>query len=196
MKNISIFTVIVLMFTLLQSIRAQEEKCGGETRWESKVLIDTKANLIDFSPRTATIHTLSTWKLVVTGDQTPRVINERKAVKVKALLAEYKKEADRDYHLILIDPKHPEDSMVAEIPDPLCPQAIQSGHAANYQEALDTLQAISGGKLNKTKKVFNPPVLCYITGIPFYDPPHRGRKPSGNAPNNLEIHPITKMERK
>ncbi len=195
MNKTFLFLVFICTIILLQSVWSQTTKCGGETRWESKVLIDSRANLIDFTPKSATIHTLSKWKLVVTGDTTPRFLNERKAVKVKALLAEYKREADKDYHLILIDPKHPEDSMVAEIPGPECPQAKQSGHAESYQEALDSLTAISGGKLNKTKKSFNPPVKCFVTGIPFYDPPHHGRKPEGNAPNNLEIHPIMKMGR-
>jgi len=90
-------------------------------------------------------------------------------------------EADGDYHLVLASTRDTTITMIAEVPDPTCAGACASGFAKVYaqvrQKLLDYLNSAQSGA--------RP--LVQITGVGFFDYPHRQR---GVAPNGIEMHPV------
>ncbi|MEW6468113.1 MAG: hypothetical protein AB1458_04275 [Bacteroidota bacterium] len=180
MKNLYIILAVIGLW----SFTLADDSCGKQ-RWEIKTLSDKDAGKIRLKPKKTTIRKMRALKVKPTKDDTPRQPIEMKAVKLDCYIAEYKKEGDHDYHLIIFSGK---DTMVAEIVDPDCPDAKKSQYNSTFRTVRDTFDVYKKqGKYKKHK--------WRITGIPFIDVKHNGTRPEGQAPNEVEIHPVMKMER-
>lgn len=101
---------------------------------------------------------------------------------VKATLTEFKKEADEDYHLVLVSGSN---TMIAEIPDPSCASGSPFlGGIKIARSQFDAQFSASG-----TMKHVN--VSVTVTGVAFFDFIH-GQ--TGVAPNGIEIHPVLDIQ--
>ncbi len=119
-------------------------------------------------------------------DSGKRALAEKKKVHVYALLLAYSREADGDYHLILMDPKD-SSTLIAEIPNPQHP-AIKNNIVLVklYTQARKTIDSAFGAPTTQTKFFTNKPKLS-VTGIVFFDKAGHGL---GHAENSVEIHPV------
>jgi hypothetical protein len=183
-------------------------RCGGTERWFVKVGTDSKAQDVDVAhPIPITVAGLNQLpKLqgtVPAGDNKFRLPEETKVYVVEGLLALFKDEDDADYHLVITDSslqytpggpssdgKETGTSFIAEIPDPGCVAGQKGalGVPSTFQAAIESSRQkfeaqFPGGK--GADKPLGIPVT--VTGIAFYDRPHRQ---TGRAVNGIELHPI------
>jgi hypothetical protein len=152
-----------------------------------KTLTDSKANQVDFNNIVkSTVYKQTKLDSQDIGENTPRLEEEKTVYKIRCYLIAYKTEADRDYHLVIKDEKR-KTTMVAEICDPTCPGIINSAAYDNFVEVRNKFESYFKTKSKKKIKVH-----IQIEGVGFYDKEHP-TPPTGNAKNNREIHPITKL---
>src|ERR1035437_1710532 len=154
--------------------------CGGVERWAIKVLTDPSAPLVNYTPILTTIDSLI--HIPTSPDQNaPRMQGiEFQSYTVKCKITIKKNEDDNDYHLVLKDST---ETMIGEVPDPVCSAAASSAHVDEYIAARNWVNSNIG--IDPVPNVNIAPVD--ITGVAFVDPPH-GQ--NGRAPNGMEIHPI------
>lgn len=185
-------TIAGLVYTLLFAgagagiiDRDNTPKCGGEERWEEKVLIDEAVDEINADPAETTIEQLnaiSTKEITITKS-TKRQDLEKQVFTVKdCFITHAIKEADNDIHLVIEDGHG--GHMIAEIPDPKCPDAKKSQFKNQFKEAQKTFL--------KYQNVYNH-YRFDITGVRFIDKKH-AKNPTGNAANNIELHPVIQLK--
>ncbi len=121
------------------------------------------------------------------GTNTFRLDDEKTVYKIRCWLLGYKTEDDRDYHLIIGDERR-RVTMVAEICDPTCPDLIKSTAYNNFVEVRNKFELFFNGRSSHRTLHLH----IHIEGIGFFDKKH-SNPPTGNAHNNREIHPITKL---
>lgn len=184
-----LFAIPVLWFVCVAP-RAQAQ-CGKE-RWDIKDLNDAHAKKVNFTPVVRTVAQLLQLPVVVPTRNEARRSDERTTYRVHCELVRYKLETDGDVHMVIRDVHDPSAHMIAEIPDPTCPDALAGGHAAEFQKARDALIKIvkKHPPLPRMQSIHPPPKI-EIVGVGFYDPPH-GQ--SGMAPNDLELHPVIELK--
>lgn len=159
-----------------------DKKCGGTDGWDEKVLVDKGASDIIQTPRRTTIADLNA---IVTDEEKrtkdePRMSFEKQIVTVKnCLIRAVLRENDNDYHLVVTDRQG--NHLIAEIPDPKCPDAKHSEYLDQFSQARAMMEKY-GSSFQHYE--FN------ITGVPFRD---RSHGQTGRADNNLEIHPVLNM---
>lgn len=187
------FLIGGLFYTLLFAGAAEEiggrdadNICGGEERWEQKVMIDPQADSIHETPVETTIAELiaidTKLKENKYAEGKPRMQIERQVYKIKhCFITDVLRENDNDLHLVIEDgEKH---TMIAEIPDPACREAKKSQWIEFFSDARSTLFTY---KSNYRHFLFT------ITGVLFVDKSH-GQ--TGKAPNSIEIHPILEIKK-
>lgn len=156
--------------------------CNGSERWDVKVVSDTGQGDITTKPEHTTIAELnakSTSQFKI-GNSTERLPIENQVYQVvNCRIHAAFREADNDIHLWIEDPKSGA-HMIAEIPDPTCPQTHDS-------EFLDKYKTVRATFL-KYADHFDQ-YKWDITGVLFIDKKH-GTPPSGNADNCIELHPV------
>ena len=154
--------------------------CGGVERWAVKVLTDPSAPLVNYTPILTTIDSLI--HIPTSPDQNaPRMQGiEFQSYTVKCNITIKKNEDDNDYHLVLKDST---ETMIGEVPDPVCSAAASSAHVDEYIAARNWVN--TNISPDPVPNVNIAPVD--ITGVAFVDFPH-GQ--TGAAPNQMEIHPI------
>ena len=158
------------------------DRCGGVHRWDVKVLNDD-VSVIQNKTVKSTIAELIELETPTVGKKTPRQDVEKKKYKLENIKIVKKiPEADEDLHLVLEDDDG--NQMIAEIPYHDCPDAQESGFAAAYLQAR-----INFLKHSKDFKDFR----WNITGVAFVDLTH-GTTQHGAAPNEIELHPVLKIE--
>ncbi len=166
--------------------------CGTE-RWDVKDLNDPDAGKVKKKAVNTTVAKLIGMPAIKAGKSDPRYPEEQRLFRVKCKIARFKLEGDSDIHLVIEDPDDPSMHMIAEIPDPRCPDAIAGGHADEFKAARNELEAlVSPHKPGKRMQAISPPLEVYLTGVCFFDPPH-GQ--TGRAPNNMELHPVIRVEK-
>lgn len=160
------------------SLAAQTPRCGVE-RWPVKVVIDDDTSRVDRAPRATTVAELAAMpRPAGPFPQRARVAPEELITwRVRAILWNVRVEPDGDVHLVLADPDNPAVRLIAEAPDSNC--AIGSSLAATFAQVRRDLRRIGRRR------------LVDVTGIAFFDRPHGQR---GAAPNNIELHPLLKIE--
>ncbi|HEV7674400.1 MAG TPA: hypothetical protein VGQ12_07710 [Candidatus Angelobacter sp.] len=183
---------ILLLLALSGAAFAQ---CGVE-RTDVKDLRDKATVEIHMKPVSATVGEMRKLKPPVKiGNTLPRQDSEKQVYEVVADIIGYKHEAfnkstnsgDGDYHVVLSTPGKPKQTMIMEIPDPLCAPG-------NYKEALTQLRAFIDsldGKASPTFKTLANPVRVKASGVLFFDKIH-GQK--GVAPNGVELHPALEIK--
>ncbi len=164
-------------------------QCGSE-RWIVKALADEDSARVDFTPEKATVADLlklvrpTSSKLPIDGRYEP---TELKTYTVDAVLAGFKLEDDKDFHLVMADPANAKRTFIAEIPNPACSRVCQSSQLAKMKAVREKFVE-KFGPGGAYKKV-NVPVT--ITGVAFFDFRH-GQ--TGVAPNAFELHPVLDIE--
>lgn len=162
-----------------------DKKCGGEDRWQQKILVDDKAMNINTLSTLTTIASINSINTTAEpnkfADNKPRMSIEQQVYTIKhCYISDALRENDNDVHLVIEDGKG--HHMIAEIPDPTCIGIATSpwlgdiqkvrnfflDHASNYRHFLFT-----------------------VTGPLFVDKAH---SQTGKADNNIEIHPILKLD--
>src|SRR4030095_1922908 len=187
------FLIGGLLYTLLFAAAAEniggkdsDNKCGGEERWNVKVVTDPNADKARSGFEETTIADLikiDTKKPENKyGEDKPRMEIETHLYKIRhCFITDVLRENDNDLHLVIEDGAG--NHMIAEIPDPKCSEAQKSDWIGNFEEARNTLVQFSN---NYRHFMFS------ITGFLFVDKKH-GQ--TGRAPNNVELHPIIEIKK-
>ena len=157
-----------------QPTRRAVAQCGVE-RWRVKILADQDRDLVNWSPETTSVRALRRLPMPRHAYPAARRIPPYELVlyRVHAIVRQILPEPDGDWHVILADPDHVEETLVAEIPDSSC--ALGSGHEAEYAQARRSLRGVPRH------------ALVELDGIGFFDFLHGQR---GMAPNGFELHPV------
>jgi len=165
--------------------RDNDNKCGGEERWEQKVLIDEKTEDINTTPVLTTIkdmNDISTSNFEIKKN-TERQDIEKQVYTIKdCFITHAIREDDNDIHIVIEDgQKH---TMIAEIPDTKCKDAKSSEFVDDFRKARKTFL--------KYQNVYNH-YKFDITGVLFVDKKH-SKPPTGNGKNNVELHPVIDLK--
>lgn len=160
--------------------------CGGEERWQQKVLVDPEAQKINQTPEQTTIANLLTIDTKSKDSKymegRPRMKIEEKLYTIKhCFITDVLRENDNDLHMVIEDGHG--NHMIAEIPDPKCPDAKKSEWDENFNEARSSITDVAS-----TYRHF----LFTVTGVLFVDKAH-GQ--TGKATNNVEIHPVIEIKK-
>jgi len=168
--------------------RDSDNKCKGTQRWDVKVVAENENSdyNISMKPMAATIEYLNS--IPTDGydikPKTPRQDIETQVYTIKnCFITHAILENDNDIHLVLEDGKN--HTMIAEIPDPDCEITGDSELAERYRKARQTFL---DNKLIYQNYQWN------ISGILFIDKKHP-TSPTGNADNNIELHPVISLKR-
>jgi Lamin Tail Domain/Calx-beta domain/Domain of unknown function (DUF4214) len=156
--------------------------CGIE-RWSVKTGTDASAGLIDLSSAApTTVATMRGWPKPADLPDNSRISPyETTLWVVNATLAQYKREEDLDYHLVLRDEAG--NTMIAEVAQPSC-VAAGDAFAARIADARAKFDA----RLPDATTTFKTADLpVQVTGVGFFDILH-GQ--TGVAPNGVELHPV------
>lgn len=169
---------------------------GQVYRGSVKLLIDTAGLRVSQLPIIkTTVSILGNPKLTPKPapkqlDSGKRAPTEKQKVQVNALLLGYSREADGDYHLILMDTKD-SSTMIAELPNAGHPALVNRPDlAALYNKARMYIDSSFGAPSTQTK-FFAQETILQITGILFFDKAGHGL---GHAKNSAEIHPILEVK--
>ena len=185
------FLIGTLVYTLLFAAAAEniggkdsDNICGGEERWDVKVVIDPNADMARKTFEEATIADLlkiDTKKPENKyGENKPRMEIETHLYKIRhCFITDVLREDDNDLHLVIEDGRG--NHMIAEIPDPKCPDAKKSDRTGDFEQVRNTMLQFSNNYRH---------FMFAITGYLFVDKKH-GQ--TGRAPNNVELHPIIEL---
>lgn len=185
---LTLVAFIILITNSFAQVKSGEEEetttCGGVERWDVKVLTDSKVSTIDFNPITTTVSGLVSIVTPKPSTTMPRYAGvEDKTFRVICKVTIKKNEADGDYHLVFSDGIN---TFIGEIPNPVCAAASSSAYVNQYITARNFIDTYIPKASNSNVNI--PDVE--VTGVAFIDPPH-GQ--TGKAPNNIELHPILKI---
>ena len=177
---------LLLIWLLIWICFTSSAQCGKE-RWHVKTLSDKDTVKIDFKNRIkTTINTQAKLpKPAKIPKNMPRQNTEFNVYTIDCYIIEYKRETDKDIHIVLRDLKS-NATMVAEIPSPECPEVQRTSRYKKFAD-LYTWFTVNIGKPTSSFKTLPKPVKVRITGVGFYDFIHGQR---GMAPNGREIHPV------
>jgi hypothetical protein len=160
--------------------------CGVE-RWPVKTLADPGERGIHFTARPASIAALTKLPVVIGIGGARGVGTEQKNFRVKAKLVGIKVESDRDFHLVIADPRTGA-TMIAEFPNKTCTNGAPAAKRAKMETARAAILQACG---------FTPDAgyhhltgTATISGIAFFDFLHRQ---TGHAPNGVELHPVLRF---
>jgi len=163
-----------------EATRAIQGATCGVDRWPVKTLADPGARLMKFAVRPATVRYLGSLP-VSAGGQDSRSPLESRVFGVRARLVSVKREADSDYHLVLVERGA---TMIAEMPLPACMSRVKHRYAMTT--ARSELERAVGGPVGESW--IHPKLSVRVVGVLFFDFPH-GQ--SGHARNYAELHPVT-----
>lgn len=160
-------------------------RCGVE-RWAVKTLSDDRAGEVHFAPQPATVDELRALPEPdppMRGNEARRD-DERQVYSATVALVRFKREDDRDVHLVVADPSDRSHTMIVELPDVACAGAIASAQKDAMRAAREAFEAACGKPTTKFRELNGTAV---ITGVLFFDEKH-GQ--NGLAPNGVELHPL------
>ena len=166
-------------------------KCGTE-RWDVKILSDKDTVKIDFSKKyQTTVHQQVSLSMpdIRISEHLPRMSGETNVYTLVCYLIEYKKEKDKDVHLVIMDLNTGE-TMVAEIPGSECSEIRRTSRYFMFVNLNNWFISNIGRPTSKFKKP-GKKLKIQITGVGFFDFIH-GQK--GMAANGREIHPVLEMK--
>ncbi len=169
-------------------------KCGTE-RWAVKTLTDQDTGGIVPQVVGTTVLALRQLRAPPRDSLPPAGrehvdMTERTLFLVHVDVLGWKAEADSDFHLVIADPAHHAQTMIAEAPNPHCAQACSSPHAGEFATVRAVVVAALGHP-GRYKRLAHP-VRAALTGVGFFDFIH-GQ--TGVAPNGIELHPLLHFER-
>jgi hypothetical protein len=166
--------------------------CGVE-RWPVKTLSDPKVGDVNFTPHDTSVGQLRNKPDPHTKSSTPRIDGvETTTYRVKARLIEFKREDDKDIHLVISVPSAPSKTMIVEFPDTTCNGASSSPKKAQMASARSSLTSACGEAPGPSSDFRQLQGTATVTGVGFFDVKH-GTPQTGVAPNNIELHPVLKF---
>jgi hypothetical protein len=168
--------------------------CGTE-RWLVKTLSDPDRDCVSLTPVNATVEQLAALPQPSRRPSAGRVRPvECTVYRVTAHLAGWdtlmRGERDHDVHLVLFGLDDQRTHLIAEIPDPACSGACQSGFGEQFSGVRSAL-------LREVQDPRSPigqnpdSALVVVTGVGFFDYLHHQ---TGVAPNGFELHPVLSIE--
>ena len=183
-----IIAVIVLAFRI--KISVAQTQCGIE-RWNVKTLSDPDTTQIDFSNE---VKSSVSEQITLTAPKNfpkdlPRQKTEETVYKMRCDILGFKKESDKDIHIVIQDPTT-KDKMIAEIPSDECPDVQKTSRYTQIKE-LNEWFINNIGSPTQSMTWLQTPKEVDISGVGFFDFPH-GQ--TGRAPNGREIHPVLSMD--
>jgi hypothetical protein len=157
--------------------------CAGE-RWPVKTMSDRRASMVRLSPRRKTVGGLRS--LTKPRHHTTRKKGvETHVYRVRARLIEFKQEGDFDIHLVISEPKHPNRTMIVELPDPSCLGSTLASVGPLMAQANADVRTACGNPPRTGFRQLSG--MATITGVGFFDGVH-GQP--GVARNGIELHPV------
>ena len=187
MSSMLFLGTLALFFSVSVVDSHAQEECGVE-RWAVKTLSDSDTSLVRFdSAETTTVSELARLPKLKVGHSTARLPEERVVYRVTGVVTHYKKEEDRDLHLVL-KALDTDSTIVIEVPDPSCPEVVPTSRAAAYANIMQWVKDSIG---NPTTKFKGANKLVTVTGVRYADFWHNQR---GMAHNCLELHPILTIQ--
>jgi len=183
----------IVILCLLLATSAQALVCLPSARWAVKTLKDPDAKKIDFKPKITTIRSLVNIKTGIYPYplESGRQGHEFNTYQVVCRIKSYSiAEEDGDLNLVISDPKYSQYTLIAEVPNPDCPNVKDSPYAREFRRVWDEFREsgtrdgkiIQDGKRHGTRRG-----LYRLTGVAFVDIPHFQE---GRAKNNIELHPV------
>ena len=113
---------------------------------------------------------------------------ETTVYEVGAVVIGFKRETDRDFHIVIADPQNLRDTMVVEIPAGACIVSTERQTYGELQQQFDS----DFGHVTAAFKKLPKPVPVTVRGVGFFDFVH-GQ--TGAAKNGFELHPVLSMEK-
>jgi hypothetical protein len=166
--------------------------CGVD-RWPVKTLSDPKVGDVDFTPHDTSVGRLSNKPDPHTKSSTPGLDGvETTTYRVKARLLEFKREDDKDIHLVISVPSAPAKTMIVEFPDTTCPGANSSPKKSQMAKARSALTNACGAAPGPSSDFADLKGTATVTGVGFFDVKHATPQ-TGVAPNNIELHPVLRL---
>jgi len=177
-----------------EAVPQSETTCGphcGTERWSVKTLSDSDAAKVDMTNRIVrSVHDLVSLPEPSQRPNDNRIVPiETTTFGIQARLVGFKKETDRDFHIVIADPQSKE-TMIVEIPDPQCAGVCASPAKGLISQARKTFVQQCGIPTAKFKRLTSP-LLARVTGVAFFDFNH-GQ--TGVAKNAIELHPVLRIE--
>ena len=177
-----IFILSVFMFISCNKGKNNPESCNGKsTRREVKLATDSLNNLISYSPIDIGVKEIGELEVPEVSKEDGRQEVERRVYRITAEVHKLSKHRDGDWKVKLTDG---EDHYInCENPNPGCEYAKSSPNYDSFKNVRDWIDK------NKDELVGK---VVTITGIAFIDIDHK--YPRNAAENELELHPILKIE--
>ncbi len=189
--------LVLLAIAVLEPLpgtSAPADRCGV-WRWDVKTLSDPDASQVNFAPVAGTVSQLH--QLAEPSElrsRTPRIAPvEFRVYRVRVQLLEYKREQDRDFHVVVAQQGQPDLTMVVEVVDPTCPGARDSVRLGAMQAIRQEFTTLYGEPTTGFKQVPGQPT-AFVTGVGFWDSCRGAHIPRGAAPNCIELHPVLDVE--
>ena len=185
---------LLLCLPLLVACSSNEKEskqvngCGVE-RWPVKTLADSDAARIELTPVASSVKDLRALPAPKDLPQAGRVApTELTVFTIQARLVEFKREDDRDVHVVVASLDNPAETMIVEFVDPACTEVQNDQLRGEMTAARQQLQEMCGGIKTKFTAC---PITVEIRGVGFFDFIH-GQ--TGVAPNGIELHPVLSIE--
>jgi hypothetical protein len=158
-----------------------------------KTLSDTRVGEVNFTPHDTSVGRLRNKPDPHTKSSTPRLDGvETTTYRVKARLIEFKREEDKDIHLVVSVPSAPAKTMIVEFPDTTCPGAKDSIKKTQMAKARSALVTACGQAPSPSSDFADLKGTATVTGVGFFDVKHSTPQ-RGVAPNNIELHPVLRL---
>jgi hypothetical protein len=180
---LSIILVLSVQFSYSQTCGVH---CGTE-RWKVKTLTDTTVGNIDPDEVTKTINWFRTRTRPASLPNTTRLIGvETMTFKLKGRVMKFKREDDKDFHVVIAQTNNFSKMMVIEFTDPQCEAVCSSTFLERMRQARqDFIDQV--GQPTGSFKTPTSPIVIEIVGVGFFDRLHNQ---TGMAPSGIEIHPV------
>lgn len=176
------------LYALSGILLASGQECGVE-RWSIKTLSDTDTAFIHFNNVVrSSVHDQVNMEAPF-GRLNDRLASETVVYEIECFVIGYKKEPDRDIHVIVED-INTDETMVIEIMSPDCPEVKNT---SRHKLAIELYQWFTENiGVPRTSFTFlKDHKRINLTGVGFWDYLH-GQK--GMANNGREIHPVLSMK--
>ena len=193
MSKLRMSSILIAVFVALASVNCRRQQCGrycGTERWAVKTLSDPDSERVDPALKEETVSALRGLPRPAGHLERRRDGVETTTFRVKARLVGYKNEDDGDFHVLIADLDHSDETMIVEIPNVECAGVCASGHIDDFKTAASNVVNLLGSAsldprahlLGGTRKI-----IVEVVGVGFFDFEHHQ---NGRAPNNLELHPV------
>jgi hypothetical protein len=183
MRNIFLNSLIALL-----GLFTYDSACGqcGTERWNVKILEDSEAGDINFTPVSSTVHKQLGFPKPAYHEDNLRDATEKKVYKIKCKLIKYREEGDKDWHLVVQDLTTGE-KMVVEIPSLDC--IDRSNPRFNKIDVSRRRLKAQVGPVTSGYRLPPAGTQLEITGVGFFD---KSNHPTGFK--GRELHPVLEIK--